>query len=178
MTGWHRLLVVGLLTVSLGSAGNLMARDEAASAADFSAYQSTVAPGVVLAGALDLQKLRDSHRGDIRIIDLRTEAEGTPEEAAAAGALGLSYANIPVAGALIEPGQVAELRGLLDAAQPGDLVVVHCGTGNRAGMLWGAAELERGVPLETVLEDVSGVVTKEPISDALEAYAAERDAGL
>jgi hypothetical protein len=45
-------------------------------------------------------------------------------------------------------------------------------------MLWGSMKLEAGVPLEQVQENVSGVVTKAPISEALEAYAKSLDAGL
>jgi protein tyrosine phosphatase (PTP) superfamily phosphohydrolase (DUF442 family) len=66
----------------------------------------------------------------------------------------------------------------LAAAGPDDLVVVHCRTGNRAGLLYGAAQLEAGVPLEEVKENVSGIVTAAPIKEGLESYAKKLDAGL
>jgi uncharacterized protein (TIGR01244 family) len=158
--------------------GLLLAGQVSADQGAFSDYQSQVADGVVLAGTLDLEALRASHNGTIRVVDLRTEPEGTPEEEAEAEKLGLEYTNIPVPGAVINPDQVAELRTALAGAEEGDLVVVHCASGNRAGMLWGAMKLEAGVPLEQVQENVSGVVTKAPVSEALEAYAKSLDAGL
>ena len=150
----------------------------AAESGDYSAYTSEVEEGVVLAGSLDLAALRAAHPGTVRVVDLRTEPEGTPEEAASAADLDIEYTNIPVAGARIEPAQVAELRSVLEGVQAGELLVVHCGTGNRAGMLWGAMLLEDGMPLSEVEAEVAGVVTKAPINDALKAYAKSLDAGL
>ena len=144
----------------------------------YSPYLSQVEDNVVLAGALDLDALRASREGTIRVIDRRTEGEGAPEEAAAAAALGISYTNIPVSSATIDSAQVAELKDALGAARPDELVVVHCRSGNRAGLLWGAAQLEAGVPLEVVQENVSGIVTSEPIAEGLESYAKQLDAGL
>lgn len=144
----------------------------------FSAYLSEVGENRVLAGALDLEALRGSTAGTIRVVDLRTAAEGTADEASAAEALGLAYTNIPVSSAAVDPAQVAALREVLDGANADDLVVIHCRTGNRAGLLWGAMQLEAGVPLQQVQEDVSGVVTAPPIAEGLEAYAKKLDAGL
>lgn len=166
------VLGVGLWTLCLSLSA------AATEPADYSAYRSEVEEGVVLAGSLDLTALRAAHPGAVRVVDLRTEPEGTPEEAASAAELGISYTNIPVAGARIDPAQVAELRAVLAGKDSGELLVVHCGTGNRAGMLWGAMLLEDGMPLADVEAEVAGVVTKTPINDALEAYAKSLDAGL
>ena len=132
------------LMVGVSTAGLLAWAAMAIAGQDsISPYVSEVDDGVVLAGTLDLEALRASHDGTVRIVDLRTEPEGAPEEAAAAAALSLEYTNIPVAGASIVPEQVAALRAALDGVAPGELLVVHCGTGNRAGMLWGATETGR-----------------------------------
>lgn len=167
------------LMVGVSAAGLLAWTAMAIAGQDsISPYVSEVDDGVVLAGTLDLEALRASHDGTVRIVDLRTEPEGAPEEAAAAAALSLEYTNIPVAGASVVPEQVAALRAALDGVAPGELLVVHCGTGNRAGMLWGAMLLEDGMALEDVEKTVSGVVTKAPINDALKAYAKTLDGGL
>ena len=161
------LLCTALLTASV------QAEDAA-----YSPYMSQVDENVVLAGSLDLEALRAAHDGTIRVVDLRTEAEGTPAEAAAADALGMAYTNIPVSSAVVDAAQVAALRDALGEAGEGDLVVVHCASGNRAGMLWGAVQLEAGVPLDEVKETAAGVLTKAPTIDGLEAYAKTLDAGL
>jgi len=166
-------LLVGLACAAL-LAGSVQADDELA----FSKYMSQVDENVVLAGLLDLEALRATHSGSIRVVDLRTAPEGAPEEAMVAEELGLEYTNIPVASAAVDAAQVAALRSALDEAGEGDLVVVHCASGNRAGMLWGAMQLEAGVPLDQVKEAVSGIVTKAPVTEGLEAYAKTLDAGL
>ncbi len=144
----------------------------------YSEYLSQVEPNVVLAGAIDLDALQAAHEGAVHVVDLRTEAEGAPEEAAAAAAMGMTYTNIPVSSAAVNSAQVAELRAALDGVGADDLVVVHCRSGNRAGLLWGAMQLEAGVPLDEVNENVSGIVTMAPISEGLETYAKELDAKL
>ncbi len=169
------------LTLMLVSAVTLAAEVEGEVEAEevrYSRYLSQVSENVVLAGELDLQTLQASHDGGIRIIDLRTPAEGSSEEAIDADVLGMEYANIPVSSAVVDPAHVAALRAELASAAPDELVVVHCRTGNRAGLLWGAAQLEAGVPLEQVQAEVSGVVTAPPIAEGLEAYAKTLDAGL
>lgn len=143
---------------------------------DFSNQAAQVADRVVVAGLVDLEKLRASHPGDVLVVDLRTEAEGVPEEAEAAKALGLGYRNIPVSSAQVDPAQVAKLRGVLEDAGPDTLVVVHCVSGNRAGMLWGAAALAGGRPLDSIHASLEGVLTKQPTIDGLEAYARTLDA--
>ncbi len=166
------------LTALILSASGMWTGAVADPAADFSEYLSEVDDGVYLAGSIDLQALRNKSTGPIRVIDLRTAAEGSQEEAAAAESLGLDYTNIPVSSATVDPAQVDALRETLDTLAPETLVVVHCATGNRAGMLWGAAQLADGVPLDQVQSKVSTIMTKQPVIDGLQAYAKTLDAGL
>ena len=105
------------------------------------------------------------------VVDLRTAAEGAEQEAAQAAALGLQYANIPVASVTVDPQQVAQLRQTLAGASADAMVVVHCVSGNRAGMLWGAAALEQGASLDSVRSTLAGVLNKQPAIDGLEQYA-------
>jgi len=59
----------------------------------------------------------------------------------------------------------------LDGANPDALVVVHCASGNRAGMLWGALQVSDGASLTDVQSELSGVLTKAPAIEGLEAFA-------
>lgn len=135
-----------------------------------SQYQLQVPGGVTLAGKLDPEALATLDAERTLIIDLRTPAEGTDAEAEAAARLGLAYRNLPVAGASIDPAQVDELAGLL-AANAGRDVILHCASGNRAGMLWSAVQLHAGMPLDEVLQDVSAIVDKEGPLNAVRSYA-------
>ena len=164
---------LGILLMGLSLTGMAMAAEQAA----FSEHVTQVDDRILLAGALDLDALRAAHDGEIRIVDLRTEGEGAPLEAAAAAELGLDYTNIPVSSAVVDPAQVDLLRGAIGEAGSDELVIVHCRSGNRAGLLYGAAQLEAGVPLADVQQAVSGIVTSEAIAEGLEAYARELDDG-
>lgn len=94
------------------------------------------APGVLSAGRLgaaDIDALRDA--GVRQIIDLTPDAE-TPEfdEAAAARAAGLAYANLPLAGpADLTYDTVLAFDAMLRAAKRP--VLVHCASGNRVGAM-------------------------------------------
>jgi uncharacterized protein (TIGR01244 family) len=144
-------------------------------AAEYSQRMVTVDDGVIIAGRVDLKALRAASDGDVLVVDLRTEAEGTPEEAAAAAELGLHYENIPVSSAEIDPAQVRALADVLNGAGDDALVVVHCASGNRAAMLWGAVQVADGRPLADVRAAVDGVLTSEALIGGLEAYAREQE---
>ncbi len=131
---------------------------------------------LVIAGALDLEALEAGSRGSMLVVDLRTAAEGTADERARIEELGLEYRSLPVSGAEIREDQVMELAAILDAADSETLVVVHCASGNRAGMLWAASQIGKGRDPEEVIEQVAPIVTKAPAVDAIRAYAAGRKA--
>lgn len=133
-----------------------------------------VANSVWLTSKPDLRKLDSDRVGGVLIVDLRTSTEGTDEAAAQARKLGLRYQNIPVSGAVIDPDSVAALSAVLAANGQGD-VIIHCRSGNRAGLLWGAVQLEQGVPLEEVLVGVSDIVNRPGIENALKDYAHTRE---
>lgn len=140
-------------------------------AVDYSQQSVTVDGGVVIAGAVDLEALRAAHDGAVVLIDLRTEAEGTPEEAAAAEALGMRYENIPVSSAEVDAAQVSALSAAMAAAGDDALVVVHCASGNRAAMLWSAVQVRDGRPLDDVRASVEGILTSPRLIEGLAAYA-------
>ena len=78
--------------------------------------------------------------GVTTVVNLRADLE-MPErnEALEVASAGLTYVNVPVAGAdTLKPDQAAALWQALEAS-PGP-VLVHCGTGNRCGALLALVE--------------------------------------
>jgi uncharacterized protein (TIGR01244 family) len=163
--------VLRVALLSLLSLGTSLSSAQAADAA-FSEQHLWIGDKLVIAGSLDLGALKSEHSGSVLVVDLRTAAEGVAAEQAEAEALGMSYRNIPVNGTAILDEQVAALDAALSDASSESLVVLHCASGNRAGMLWAASQIRHGRDLEDVLEQVAPVVTKAPATDALRAYAA------
>jgi len=138
----------------------------------FSEHVLDVSPDVTLSGAIDPDALREQIPGKVMVIDLRTPAEkGVKEEGDAVRALGMGYRNLPVSGPVIDPANVAYLETMLKTSPPGEHLVIHCASGNRAGMMWGAVMLDSGEGVDEVIEEVSPIVTHEPLQDALRSYA-------
>jgi protein tyrosine phosphatase (PTP) superfamily phosphohydrolase (DUF442 family) len=151
----------------------------AAAAEQLSEAQLAVTPSVILAGELRPGALEHLAPGSV-VIDLRVPEATTPsavevvpgvaEEAAEAARLGLDHRNVPVAGAAFTEAQLDEVAAIL--AEAGErTVVVHCATGNRAAMIWGALALRQGAPLADVMDTVAPVATRQPVRDALADYA-------
>jgi rhodanese-related sulfurtransferase len=173
-SGWRcpRLTAAGLLafaSLPLGAwAGDGV---DGQAAGQLSGEQHQISPGILLAGKLYPGALELLDPAETLILDLRTPAEGTADEAVAAEQRGILYRNVPVAGAGISADDLDAVAAVL--AEAGSrTVVVHCATGNRAGMIWGGLQLRRGLSLATVMADLDGVVTMPPIHDALARFAA------
>ncbi|SDH63582.1 beta-lactamase hydrolase domain-containing protein [Nitrosomonas sp. Nm132] len=85
------------------------------------------------------------------IIDLRTEAEGILAEKLAVEAAGMRYINIPITSAGINDEQLVTFTGAIEqAATP---VLLHCASGNRAGAMWTAYRLSKGVAPDIAFEE-------------------------
>lgn len=132
--------------------------------------QLVVAPNVVLAGKLHAPALAAVDSAGIVVIDLRTPGEGIAEEADHAWRLGIPYRNVPVAGAELHGDQVAEVARLLAGAGE-RTVLIHCASGNRAALLWGAVQIDAGRPLDDVLAALAPLEVRQPVRDALADYA-------
>lgn len=87
------------------------------------------------------------------IINLRTLAEpGVAEEAALAEAAGLHYVHIPVSGTTTNLRNALALSEAL-ASAPEGRILLHCGSGSRAGAMWGLKEaLEHGLSHDQAAE--------------------------
>jgi uncharacterized protein (TIGR01244 family) len=158
------LLTICAAVMGLGSAA--VRADDAAPLSDF---QQPMADGVTVAGALHADAFARLPAGT-RVIDLRSAEEGTGEAAAAAAERGVDYHNVPVPGAVIDPRSVAEVARLIDEAD-GAPVILHCASGNRAGMIWGAVQVRRGAALADVRERLAAVPMRPAAEEALAAFA-------
>jgi hypothetical protein len=49
--------------------------------------------------------------------------------------------------------------------------VLRCGSGHRAGMMWGATRIDAGDDVDAVLEKLAPIVNKAPVIAALKTYA-------
>lgn len=92
-----------------------------------------------------------AEQGFKTIIDFRTEAEGTQAEQQAVETTGMRYINIPVTSAGINDKQLATFTSVIEqAATP---VLLHCVSGNRAGAMWTAYRLSKGIAPDIAFEE-------------------------
>jgi rhodanese-related sulfurtransferase len=70
---------------------------------------------------------------------------------------------------IIDQATLAIIDGLLEA-NANRSVVMHCGTGNRAAMIWAALQMNQGQTADAVLASVGPLVTREPVEAAIRAY--------
>jgi len=87
------------------------------------------------------------------IINMRTMAEaGVAEEAALAKAAGLHYVHIPIGGTTANMRNALALSQALEEAPEGQ-ILLHCGSGNRVGAMWGLKEaIEHGLDQDHAAE--------------------------
>lgn len=107
--------------------------------------------------------------GFTQIIDLRTPAEASFDEAAAAAAAGLAYVNLPTTGELPDADQIARFGELLQNGK----TLVHCRSGNRVGMTWALWQLSQGAELEQALADGRAMGMKQGFEDAIRGDSAQ-----
>ena len=129
-----------------------------------------VAPGVTLAGTLDPGAVATLKASDTLVIDLRGTDEGSDAEARAMALAGVDYVHLPQSASAPDKTDVEYLRDLL-AVNAHRGVVIHCRSGNRAGLLWGAYRLDQGEPLPAVLDEIKPIATNDVIRKAVADYA-------
>jgi uncharacterized protein (TIGR01244 family) len=155
----------------------LLATSAGAQQSPLSETLVAVSDNVMLAGALSPDAATQLHGTATVVIDLRTAAEGTAEESHALWRAGVTYINLPTTGAVPNPADV-ELFDSIIAANAGRPILVHCASGNRAGLLWAAHLLDTGASLPQARQAVAQVVTKAPVEAAIDGYAAQRSGAV
>jgi len=131
---------------------------------------------VALAGRVNasgVETLKAEHYD--AVVDLRTPEEGIETERNALEGSGIEYINIPVGHDSLSENTTKKFSDTMDRLE-GKKVLVHCQSGNRAGMMWGVYQTGRGVPLDEVLRSVQHSVTNESLLESIKQHAAERKA--
>ena len=111
------------------------------------------------------------------IIDLRTANEGTDEEKALVDAANMTYINIPMTVAGISAEQLAKFTKAIETAQKP--VLIHCGSGNRAGAMWASYQISKGIDPEIALAEGRKAGLRPPleekVKDAMMHYIAVKN---
>lgn len=101
------------------------------------------------------------------IIDLRTSTEGTADEKALVDLSGMNYINIPMTVAGISDEQLAAFTKAIETAQAP--ILVHCGSGNRAGAMWASYQISKGVDPEIALAAGRKAGMRPPMEEKVRA---------
>ena len=118
----------------------------------------TLAPGVLVAGQIDLADLETARDlGVVRIINNRPDGEeygqiDAATMADAARALGLDYVHAPVRG-LPGPEAIAAIDAALADGTP---VLIHCKSGMRSAAAWALAASQQGQSREDIVSAAAG----------------------
>ncbi len=129
-------------------------------------YELDPADGITLAGILNPDAIAQLQTDDAVVIDLRTAQEGVAEEAEQMKQAGISYFNLPVGRDGLSDTITSDFAALLEEHK-GRPVVVHCRSGNRAGLLWATYLIEEGYSVTEALAAVDDIVTSEGIRTAI-----------
>jgi uncharacterized protein (TIGR01244 family) len=131
--------------------------------------------GVAIAGQPSPDQLAElSRQGYRTVIDIRRPGEIDWDEARVVGEASMRYARVPITPQTIEVGVLDRLRTLLDdSPRP---ILFHCGSGNRAALVWGILEAgER--PKEEILEIARRAGLKAGLEPMLESWIDRQEAG-
>lgn len=131
-----------------------------------------VAPKITLAGSLNEQASQLIKRSNAVVIDLRHPDEGIDLESEQMRSLNVPYYNLPISPSTLDRTTVNQFAALLDEYS-GRPIVVHCQSGNRAGLLWAALLKERGMSAVDASSAVYDIVTKPAVHQAIQQYEAE-----
>lgn len=132
-----------------------------------------VSRNVTLAGSLnqDAAKLIKLHNAVV--IDLREKDQGADDEAERMRARAIRYYNVPVNPSTLERSTIAQIESILDRHED-QPVLLHCKSGNRAGLVWAALLKEKGFSSDRAFSEVSPIATKPQILDAITNYRSEK----
>lgn len=104
---------------------------------------------VLVAGQPTPEGLGNARAAGVKVvIDLRPQAEQTYDEGQVVTGLGMEYVALPVTVESLTDAQAAGFVESVKAArrrlEPGERMLVHCQSGNRAAGLWAIYEIAEG----------------------------------
>ena len=80
---------------------------------------------------------------------------------------GMNYVNIPMTVAGISEEQLAAFTKAIETAQAP--VLIHCGSGNRAGAMWASYQIRKGVDPEVALAAGRKAGMRPPMEEKVRA---------
>lgn len=151
--------------------GILSLLSNAVGADDWGLNVQTIAPQVYSAGTLEPSRIADIAKSGIAtVVNLRYPEESQFQEGPAVGAAGMQYVNFPIKGGVPDRETVAKFSAIIQQYSDAPLLV-HCASGNRVGILWGAHLLDQGMQLNAVLAQLQSVNTRNSSVAAIRKYA-------
>ncbi len=84
------------------------------------------------------------------VIDVRTVNEGTDAEMKLIEAVDIVYINVPITVKGISEEQLADFTKAYEAAEKP--ILIHCGSGNRAGAMWASYQISKGFDPEEAIK--------------------------
>lgn len=115
----------------------------------------TLAPGVLVSAQINADDITTAVAlGVTQVVNNRPDGEeyGQPDAAeieAIARAAGLAYHHAPIRG-FPDTEAVQAVSALLDAAGPGDIILMHCKSGMRSTAAWAMAQSARGADADAL----------------------------
>lgn len=107
------------------------------------------------------------------VIDMRTVNEGTRKEKALVEGGGMVYVNIPMTVANISDEHLeAFTKAIEESPKP---VLVHCGSGNRAGAIWASYRITQGIDPEEALAEGRKAGMREPMEEKVRTAFIDRE---
>lgn len=97
------------------------------------------------------------------VIDMRTVNEGTQEEKALVEGAGMVYINIPMTVANLSDEHLEAFTKAMD--QSPKPILVHCGSGNRAGAIWASYLISQGTDPEKALAEGRKAGMRPPLEE-------------
>jgi uncharacterized protein (TIGR01244 family) len=136
---------------------------------------------VIFAGQPDEAGLKEAAGRDVKtVINLRTDTEMAQvqfDEAKLAAESGMSYVTVPVQQTAPSEADQEKIFSLLDEAQKpgGRPVLLHCGTSNRVGFIWGLYQVSRNkLSAEEAVARAKAAGMKSPVLEKALRERAER----
>lgn len=101
------------------------------------------------------------------VIDMRTVNEGTNEEKGLVENAGMVYVNIPMTVADLSNEHLeAFTKAMAQSPKP---ILVHCGSGNRAGAIWASYLISQGTDPEEALAEGRKAGMRPPLEEKVRA---------
>ena len=160
------VFVVSILMAQVSMAASQVPFGDAVSEKVYNYHRHT--PYVATSG-----KLAPGAMGELRslgfktVVDMRTAAEGTAEEAELAKAAGLAYHNLPVGKGWPEAETFSQFKALVEN-EDNYPMLIHCGSANRVGMVWAMYKLQSGVEHSAALMEGRTIGMKPSREDQLQ----------